>query len=76
MSLFFALFTEKELFEAVSQMKRNKAPGSDGFLAEFYKNIIKGDLVPTFQDLFNGHLQIFHLNFGTLTLLPNNYVFT
>ena len=42
-----APFSEKEVFEAISQMKNNKAPGPDGFPAEFYKkcwHIIKGDL--------------------------------
>ena len=54
-------------------MKNNKAPGPDGFPAEFYKkwwHIIKGDLLPMFHDLFAGHLQLFHLNFRTITLLP------
>ena len=32
-----APFSEKELFESISQMKNNKAPGLDGFPAEFYK---------------------------------------
>ena len=68
-----APFSEKEVFEAISQMKNNKAPGPDGFPAEFYKkcwHIIKGDLLPMFQDLFLGQLQLFHLNFGIITLLP------
>ena len=26
--------------------------------------------MPMFQDLFEGHLNLFHLNFGTITLLP------
>src|SRR4051812_34079400 len=54
-------------------MKHNKAPGPDGFPAEFYKkcwHIIKGDLMPMFHDFFAGHLQLFHLNFGSITLLP------
>ena len=54
-------------------MKNNKAPGPDGFPAEFYKkcwHVIKGDLLPMFHDLFSGQLQLFHLNFGTITLLP------
>ena len=54
-----APFTEKEVFEAISQMKNNKAPGPDGFPAEFHKkccHIIKGDLVPTFHDSFSGHM--------------------
>ena len=54
-------------------MKNNKAPGPDGFPTEFYKkcwHIIKGELLPMFNDLFSGQLQLFHLNFGTITLLP------
>ena len=31
-----AYFTEKEVKEAIFQMKHNKAPGPDGFPAEFY----------------------------------------
>jgi hypothetical protein len=34
--LLVADFTEKEVREAVFQMKHNKAPGPDGFPAEFY----------------------------------------
>ena len=68
-----APFSEKEVFDAIMQMKNNKAPGPDGFPAEFYKkcwHIIKGDLLPMFHYLFSGQLQLFHLNFGTITLLP------
>jgi hypothetical protein len=45
-------FTEKEVYDAVMQMKKNKAPGPDGFPAEFYQfcwNIIKGDLMCLFE---------------------------
>ena len=68
-----APFSEKEVFDAIAQMKNNKAPGPDGFPTEFYKkcwHIIKGDLLPMSNDLFSGQLQLFHLNFGTITLLP------
>ena len=68
-----APFTEKEVFDAITQMKHNKAPGPDGFPVEFYQkccHIIKNDLMPMFHDLFEGHLNLFHLNFGTTTLLP------
>jgi hypothetical protein len=43
-----ALYSEDEVKKAVFQMKHNKAPGLDGFPAEFYQNfweIIKSDLV-------------------------------
>ena len=68
-----APFSEKEIFEAISQMKNNMAPGPDGFPVECYKkcwHIIKGDLLPMFHDLFSGQLHLFHLNFGPITLLP------
>ena len=48
-----APFTEKEVFEVIAQMKPNKAPGPDGFPAEFYRkcwHIIKDDLMPMFHD--------------------------
>lgn len=56
-------FTEKEVYcEDITQMKYDKAPGLDGFLAEFYQNrweIIKENLMPMFKDVFNGQLQFF-----------------
>ena len=54
-------------------MEHNKAPGPDGFLAEFYQvfwEIIKRDLLPLFADFHKGSLPFFCLNFGTITLLP------
>ncbi|XP_073359665.1 uncharacterized protein [Aegilops tauschii subsp. strangulata] len=33
-----APFSEKVVFDAIAQMKNNKAPGPDGFPVEFYKN--------------------------------------
>jgi hypothetical protein len=54
-------------------MEKNKAPGLDGFPAEFYQvfwNIIKTDLMRMFKDFQNGVLPLFHLNFGTIVLLP------
>jgi hypothetical protein len=39
-------------------MEHNKAPGPDGFLAEFYQSfwdIIKGDLLDLFGCLHAGH---------------------
>jgi hypothetical protein len=68
-----APFTEKEVFEAISQMELNKAPGPDGFPAEFYQKnweIIKNDLMALFSQFSNGDLPLYKLNFGVITLLP------
>jgi hypothetical protein len=54
-------------------MKHNKAPGPDGFPAEFYQvfwSLIKDDLMSMFKDFHTGELRLFRLNFGIITLLP------
>jgi hypothetical protein len=54
-------------------MEHNKAPGPDGFPAEFYQNfweIIKSDLLELFTFLHAGQLELFCLNFGEIILLP------
>jgi hypothetical protein len=68
-----APFSEEEVFEAISQMEHNKAPGPDGFPAEFYQTfweVIKHDLMPLFVQLQHGNLPLYKLNFGVITLLP------
>ena len=68
-----APFTEQEIRDAIFSMEHSKAPGLDGFPAEFYQHfwdVIKGDLMSMFQDLHQGDLPIFSLNFGVITLLP------
>ena len=52
-----APFTEQEIRDAIFSMEHNKAPGPDGFPAEFYQHfwdVIKGDLMSMFQDLHQG----------------------
>ena len=68
-----APFTEEEVRNAIFQMEHNKAPGPDGFSAEFYQtfwDIIKSDLLELFNDLQKGQLELFKLNFGEIILLP------
>jgi hypothetical protein len=66
-------FTEKEVREAIFQMKHNKAPGPDGFPIEFYQlfwNLIKDDLMAMFREFHDGHLPSSHLNYGVISLIP------
>ena len=66
-------FNEKDVREAIMEMEHNKAPGPDGFPAEFYQtfwSIIKNDLMAMFDQLQTGDLPLFRLNFGVITLLP------
>jgi hypothetical protein len=53
-------------------MEHNKTPGPDGFPAEFYnfRGIIKADILELFNFLHAGQLELFHLNFGKIVLLP------
>jgi exonuclease III len=66
-------FSEEEIREAVFQMEHNKAPGPDGFPAEFYQacwDILKEDLMALYTDFHKGKLPLYSLNFGTVILLP------
>jgi hypothetical protein len=47
-------FTEEEVFETISSMEHNKAPGPDGFPAKFYQKVwqvIKSDMMAMFSQL-------------------------
>lgn len=79
--ILIASFSEKEVRDAIFQMKHNKASGPDGFPAELYQifwSLIKDDLVAMFRNFHNGELlwdigpqlPLFSLNFGVITLLP------
>jgi mannosylglycoprotein endo-beta-mannosidase len=53
-AILIADFTMEEVKKAVMQMKKNRAPGPDGFPAEFYQNfwdILKSDLMAMFECL-------------------------
>jgi mannosylglycoprotein endo-beta-mannosidase len=71
--LLTAPYSEKEVKKAVFQMEHNKAPGPDGFPAEFYESFwdtIKADLLHMFSVLHSGQLELFRLYFGEVILLP------
>lgn len=66
-------FTEEEIRRALFQMEHNRAPGPDGFPAEFFQvfwSVIKNDLLALFEDFHKGDLSLYSLNFGTIILLP------
>jgi hypothetical protein len=66
-------FSEAEIKKVIFQLEHNKAPGPDGFPAEFYQNfweVIKKDLLALFEDFHNGILPLHSLNFGVVTLVP------
>jgi hypothetical protein len=66
------MITEHEVKEVVFQLKHNKAPGPDGFLAEFYqifRKTNKVDLMALFKDFYEDKLPLFNLNFEIITLL-------
>jgi hypothetical protein len=67
-----APFSE-EVKLVVLDTEHNKAPGPDGFPAEFYQffwDVIKQDLMSLFYEFYMGRLPIHSLNFGVITLLP------
>jgi hypothetical protein len=67
-----APFSEEEVKAAIFQIEHNKAPGPDGFPVKFYQkfwDIIKGDLLIMFQELYSRDLLLFSLNFGVISLI-------
>jgi mannosylglycoprotein endo-beta-mannosidase len=70
--LLTAPYTEEGVRKAIFLMERNKAPGLDGFPAEFYQTFwdtIRVDLMGMFSSLHAGQLELFRLNFGEIILL-------
>ena len=54
-------------------MRDGAAPGPDGFTAVFFKlfwHELRGTLLEMLQDLREGQLDLFRLNYGILTLIP------
>lgn len=69
-----APFTEEEIWRAVKSLPTGKAPGPDGFMAEFLCacwDIVKHDICEAFDKFYTAHGRGFQkLNEALLTLLP------
>jgi hypothetical protein len=60
-------FTEEEVRKAVFESY------SDGMSFMFYQyfwDVVKGDLMSMFDDLYNGNLDLYKLNFALITIIP------
>jgi len=66
-------FTLKEIKDAVMDMKENSAPGPNGYGVIFFKKfweMIEGNLMQMFADLYEDQLDLKRLNYGVITLIP------
>jgi hypothetical protein len=66
-------FSEQELQVLVQEMKSNTAPGPDGFPVPFFKKfwpLLKLGVLHILNDFILGRIDISHLNFGVLSLIP------
>lgn len=65
--------TEQEIFNALSSIGDNKAPGVDGFNAYFFKRmwgIIKLDIIQVVQEFFFNGKMLRSINCIYITLIP------
>ena len=68
-----APFSLDEIQQVVFGMKKNKSPGPDGFLANFYQefwDLVKWDLKALIEEFARGKINIAGLNYGIITLVP------
>jgi hypothetical protein len=66
-------FSETEIWNALSQMEKNKAAGLDNIPIEFYQDCwqtVKADILHLFSDFRQGSVDISRINYGIITLLP------
>ncbi|RVW70916.1 Transposon TX1 uncharacterized 149 kDa protein [Vitis vinifera] len=66
-------FTEKEIFKAIFQMDRDKAPGPDGFTIAVFQDcweVIKKDLVRVFAEFHRSGIINQSTNASFIVLLP------
>ena len=68
-----ASFSEEEIKKAIFESYSNGAPGPDELAFSFYQtfwHLIKDDLCKMFEDFYSGTLDIYRINFATVTLIP------
>jgi mannosylglycoprotein endo-beta-mannosidase len=66
-------FTPEELDEVLLSMKPNSASGPDGLPVLFFKffwGTLKGVILQLLNDFILGRVDIAHLNFGIISLIP------
>ena len=66
-------FEVEEIKRVIMEMKENSAPGPNGFGDLFFKrfwDLIKGDVLDMFRDLWARNLDIRRLNYEVITLVP------
>lgn len=67
-------FSEAEIWNALSQMEKNKAAGPNSIPIEFYQacwKTVKSDIIQLFDDFHQGKVDISRINYGIITLLPD-----
>lgn len=65
--------SEEEIYEAVSQQSKFKAPGPDGFGAGFYQDfqdIVKDDVIGAIQAFFHSGKLLKEIKHTFITLIP------
>lgn len=71
--MFTMLPTPDEIFNAVSSLKKESAPGPDGFGANFYQtywSIVKQDVINAVLEFFSKDWLLPNYNSNTLVLIP------
>ena len=66
-------FTMQEIESSLAEMRKNTAPGPDGFSVQFYKEFwpkVKGLVKEMLDDLHADKLNLGRLNYGVITLIP------
>jgi len=66
-------FSGAEIKQAIFEMKKDAAPGPNGFRATFFHNfweLVKERYIGMFMDFHKGELDIKRLSYGVITLVP------